>query len=112
MKSILDLLPLVPGPFLKAPAMRPFRPTLHVFDGVLAVHQSTLDDNGVVHFQSGVYSSLSPNMSLGDRESADQLIRLLDEYEKLVKDYFRHIRLVHERWPEERMGFVDEPTSL
>lgn len=107
-KTLFEVLPLTPGPFVKAPAMVPFRPILHMFEGRLCCHTQTID--GALH--EGVYSPVENihqvAIDTGHSLYQDEFESILAEYSKRVQEYIRHFAVVTIRYEEEPMGFIEE----
>ena len=101
-KSLFDVLPMTPGPFVKAPVMRPFRPILHLFDGRLACHYELEDGS----FHTGYYTEVSPEDDLSLPGNSEAVLDAIDEYSKRVVEYHKHVSITISRADEEPMGFV------
>lgn len=101
-KNLFEVLPMTPGPFVKAPCMNPFRPILHLFDGQLACHYQMAD--GSLH--TGHYAMVGPEDDLSLPENKANVVAVVKEYATRVSQYMDHVSLTINRADEEPMGFA------
>ncbi len=87
--KLMDILPLRPGPFVKAPCTKPYRPVLHQWEDDLAVHTEVVNSDGTVEIIEGFYVPLDA----GER----QIRGLLEDYAVRCSRYFNDVAVIHER---------------
>jgi hypothetical protein len=105
--GVLDALPLTPGPFVQAPAMLPFRPVLHWWNGELAVHTVRVKEDGSTFLDMGNYYPMVRKGEPLTPESNSMAVAAMTDYQERCTNYFRHLRLVLLRQDEGGMGVLN-----